>query len=609
MQILYTRSFHKKTRLLAYEESRCYEAIAQFQGDPWHPSLNFEPLGSAPHQNHCSIRASKELRIILAVEPDFQRPELVVLVNMGHHDNVYEWSERRRYRTDPDEGLELSQFAKADEPLQDALAALANFEEWQLFLHPDQIPLVKRQYAGEARIRGGAGTGKTVVALHRAAELGRRFPGEKVLFTTFSRSLTNQQQTLFKRMPDAPDNVDFLNIDRIVWNLAGDDLKVVSKTENDAAFDRAYQSVVPGSCIEHCGPDYLREEIEYIIKGRGASREEYLDTDRFERFGRRLRFRRAERECCWRLMETWIRETPDGKADFPTLRVLARDKAWELDQPTYRAAIVDEAQDMTLTSMQLTRALVAGKPENLVPPDGLLILDDAAQHIYTGGYRLKWANIEVTGRSQTVQINYRNTGQIVKTAAAVRGDTLLAKEDNDQGAVVPATFARKDGSAPVFIRVQPMGESPVIAKEIRQLRQNERLPLEAIGVLMHHNEDVRKLAKFLEANNIPCALLSASRHGTLGEGVRVGTFDRSKGLEFQVVFIPRLGVSIFPGIDDSEQIEEASAGDIAAETRQLQLDRLYVGMTRATDRLYLLADEEPCPELEKAYDCFEWRRQ
>ena len=89
-----------------------------------------------------------------------------------------------------------------------------------LFLHPDQQALVDRQFAAEARIRGGAGTGKTVVALHRAAELGRRYDHDKILFTTFSKSLTDHLGRLFQDLPDAPPNVEFLNIDRIAAKLA-----------------------------------------------------------------------------------------------------------------------------------------------------------------------------------------------------------------------------------------------------------------------------------------------------------------------------------------------------------------------------------------------------
>ena len=108
-----------------------------------------------------------------------------------------------------------------------------------------------------------------------------------------------------------------------------------------------------------------------------------------------------------------------------------RDRANERDRVEYRTAIVDEAQDMSLVGMQLVRALIAGNPGNDVPPDGLPILDDAAQRVYASGFRLHWAGIQVTGRSEILQTNYRNTKPVVEAAKAVRGDTLPVREDND----------------------------------------------------------------------------------------------------------------------------------------------------------------------------------
>ena len=199
--------------LPAADKRRCDDAIRQFRNDPLHPGLNFERLGKHSKQNHCSIRASRELRLILAVEPDFQAPKVVLFVNMGHHDQVYLWAERQGFFTDPDDGLDMDSRPPAQGAGEDNAAILESFEDWQVFLHPDQEPLVKRQYADAARIRGAAGTGKTVVALHRAKELGHRFSGERVLFTTFSRSLTEHLKRLYGRIPDAAANVEFINID------------------------------------------------------------------------------------------------------------------------------------------------------------------------------------------------------------------------------------------------------------------------------------------------------------------------------------------------------------------------------------------------------------
>lgn len=622
MEIHSARSFYRafnRPSLSDNERARCTRAIERFSENPFHPSLNYERLGGSSGQNHCSIRASRELRVIMAVAPtEFQKPENVLLLHMGHHDAAYEWAARQNYHTHAKGAVNLGDVAPPDEAPAKAIPYLSDFEEWQLFLHPDQEPLVKRHYyGGEARIRGAAGTGKTVVALHRAAELGRRYADDKVLFTTFSRSLTEHLRQLYLRIPNAAENVVFLNIDRVAHGLVREaSMPWVDRHKVDEAFDAAYESVIRGTALERCSREYLKEEVEKIIKGRAATREEYLDTGRFERLGRRHKLKRTDRELCWRLREAWDKGM--RRADttsFPDILIEARDRARTRSTGEYRAIIVDEAQDMTLVGMQLVRALVAGRPENRVPRDGLLILDDAAQRIYAGGFRLSWAGLQVKGRSEILTTNYRNTRAIVEAAMAVRGEFLPVKEDNDDGAALHAKFAKKTGPLPVFIPVGPQGEIPAIAQEIRKLVDEGGVTHESIGVLMRSNYDAERSGKWLSDNGIPCAMLRTMRAGALGDGVRVGTFDRSKGLEFHAVFIPRLGTSVFPHKEADGPLQRMIPGlptrvreptDEEREAQQLELDRLYVGMTRATERLYLIADETPCPEIENAKDFLQW---
>ena len=619
MEIISARSFYRafnRASLSEDERTRFNNAIHRFSSDPFHPSLNYERLGRRSRLNQCSIRASRKLRVILAVEPEFQNPEKVMLLYADHHDSAYQWARRREYHTEAERAVNLREVAPPDADPVKALSSLLDFEEWQLFLHPDQEPLVKRHYAGgEARIRGAAGTGKTVVALHRAAELGRRYAGDKVLFTTFSRSLTQHLQQLYLRIPNAPENVVFLNIDRVARGLVREaSMRWVDPPKVAKAFDAAYAMVVRGTALERCSQDYLKEEVEKIIKGRAATREEYLDTGRFERLGRRHKLKRADRELCWRLREVWDKGM--RRADttsFPDVLIEARNQAQARSAREYRAAIVDEAQDMTLVGMQLVRALVAGRPENRVPRDGLLILDDAAQRIYAGGFRLSWAGLQVKGRSEILTTNYRNPRPVVEAAKAVRGEVLPVMEDNDDGAALHAEFVREKGPLPVFIQVGRKDEVRTIAQAVRQLVDEESVTHDSIGVLMRSNDDAERAGKALSGMGIPCSMLRGMRDGALGDGVRVGTFDRSKGMEFRAVFIPRLGASVFPHTEAGRPLQPAIPGlptmvreptDEEREARQLDLDRLYVGMTRATERLFLIADETPCPEIENARPFF-----
>ena len=146
MEIHSARSFYRafnRPSLSDNERTRCTRAVEIFSENPFHPSLNYERLGGSSRQNQCSIRASQELRVILAADPDFSNPESVLLLYAGHHDAAYRWASRRGYYTDAEGTVNLGDVARPDEAPANAISSLSDFEEWQLFLHPDQEPLVR----------------------------------------------------------------------------------------------------------------------------------------------------------------------------------------------------------------------------------------------------------------------------------------------------------------------------------------------------------------------------------------------------------------------------------------------------------------------------------
>ncbi len=608
----FRRSNPKQSNLQQSDIKRCISAVDKFQNDIHHPGLNFERLGPRSKQNHWSIRASQELRVILAVDLDNNsKPVRFASVNMGHHDQMYDWSNRQGYYTNLDdrelvyEPLAISTQGKTDPDLLPP----ERFEEWMLFLSNRKRSLVERTYySGAARIRGAAGTGKTVIALHRAAMLGKRYPDDRILVTTFSRSLCGYMESLFARMPNRCENVDFINVDRLAY-------KVLTSAElseeidlKDDAFNAAYQKTVPEEVRTRLDPEYMKEEIRRVIKGRDASREEYLDTGSFERLGRIRSFKKRDREICWNLREAWDCEMQVRKmTSFEDRLLKARDRVWEEGTPRYRCAIVDEGQDMTLVGIQLVRALVAGGPESQLRPDSILMMDDTAQRIYPGGYRPRWANLDYTGNSTTLNVNSRNSKAIFEAARAVRGDVLIGKDANDDGAAEDVKFERDSGELPMLLKTSEKGEAKVILKEIVDLITNEGFSPEEIAVLVWRSSDVFDLENYLNNKGIPCFNLKGLRDEPIGQGVRIGTFDRAKGMEFLVVFIPRLGKSRFP-LDESSLVDSESLPSEIEEKRQLNLDRLYAAMTRARDLLYLIVDEDPCKEIDRAYDYFQFKR-
>ena len=282
-------------------------------------------------------------------------------------------------------------------------------------------------------------------------------------------------------------------------------------------------------------------------------------------------------------------------------KIRARDVAQEFPRAHYRCVVVDEAQDMTLVEMQLVRALVAGAPANPVPDDGLLILDDPAQRIYAGGYRLRWAGLDIAGRAHLLKRNYRNVPAIFRAAKRVRGNALVTVENEDDKLILDAelAFPESEDERPILALVDSKGEIPHLREKIREICASERYTSNEIAVFFKHNHQVDATIKYLESGGISCAQLT--RDGFSGIGVRVGTYDRARGLEFRAVFLPRLGVTQFPhSNEDSAETKQHSDPDQHLESRQLELDRLYIAMTRARELLFLIADEEPCDEIRRA---------
>ena len=304
-------------------------------------------------------------------------------------------------------------------------------EDWMVFLHPDQRDVVSKQYAGPSRVRGAAGTGKTVVGLHRAAWLAEQNRGklvtQPILFTTYIKSLPPVFESLYLRLPSArAGEVEFVHVDRLarqVCTRAGDKVNTAPR-EIDAAFATAFKRVVyPGTPLGDAGfgRQYLRDEITAVVKGRGiADLDAYLEI---QRTGRRAPMGRAQRTQVWDLMREWDEQMAKrGTIDFADVLLRARDHARKAGAPTYSSIIVDEAQDLTLVGLQLLRALVNG-PDGTDRENGLMILGDGAQRIYAGGFKLRQAGVEVRGRTTLLSTNYRNTDEIIDIAQAVAGDT------------------------------------------------------------------------------------------------------------------------------------------------------------------------------------------
>jgi hypothetical protein len=444
-------------------------------------------------------------------------------------------------------------------------------EEWMTFLPLEQYDLVVQDWSGPARITGVAGTGKSVVALHRAAYLARRRSG-LVLYTTFAKNLPNVQAALLERLdPCAVDGVEFANLHAWAVRLLKRRGRPVRPDHGRGWFDLAWLRVGRRSTLAtlRLDPGYWHEEIEYVIKGRGlVTLEEYL---RVERHGRRTPIQARHREAVWEMFTEYERIRRErGGHDWADVLLLALDELCREPEREYSAVIADEVQDLTLVGVKVLHALAGDGP------NGLLLVGDGRQAVYPGGFRLADAGVQVRGRSRILKRNYRNGTAIFERAQ--RFINAVSIDDIDDA----------PDAQPVDLSGQPAGE--VIELTLPTMADIGQALVEAIGrlpdgppgkgaaaVLCATNHDAERYLRRLTRAGVGAENL-AGYSGRTSDTVKVGTLRRAKGLEFKLVFMPGYDQFIRRAVRHGYASEEWLA---------MARNQVYVGMTRARDTLWL----------------------
>ncbi|WP_022902722.1 UvrD-helicase domain-containing protein, partial [Curtobacterium sp. B8] len=335
-----------------------------------------------------------------------------------------------------------------DEELVDQLldgVLEAPIETWMASLDPAQAKLVRRSFNGPARIRGAAGTGKTVVGLHRAAYLARA-TGGRVLFTTYIRTLPAVLESLLERLaPDLVGRVHFVNVDAFANQL----LKARGITFDLDALEARRAFSTAWNAVSASGPlkaarftrRYWEEEIASVIKGRGLT-----DFDQYAelaRVGRRHALPVEARQAVWDLYERYTSELRSrGVSDFQDVVLLARDAVRAAPLDDYAAVIVDEAQDLSCAMVSLLHALVGDRP------DGLTLIGDGQQTIYPGGYTLSEVGISLAGRGVVLDVNHRNTAEILEFAKQMVADDQYVDIEGVDGAGDAVSAVTRSGERP-----------------------------------------------------------------------------------------------------------------------------------------------------------------
>ena len=504
---------------------------------------------------------------------------------------------------------------ESDEDLRRAIEGLS-FAEWQLFLHPQQRALVERRANGPMRLSGGAGTGKTVIAVHRAVELAKRDKADgqepRILLTTYTRNLADdlrrQVAQLEPRLPFteklSEPGVMVSGLDRVarmILQHAGAKISPIAQEVIGQPRGRVltyprenvWQEVLTlmGDELPEGlrSADFLESEYELIVlPQRVTTLKQYL---RVRRPGRGVALDRSKRAAVWKAMERYRDRNADlGVTSFDEQLALAA--AWldykaALGTPRpFRHVLVDEAQDLTPAHLQLLRALVEPGP------DDLFLAEDSHQRIYGKKITLSHYGIQVRGRSRRLTRNYRTTRQNLDVAFGILDPGTY--EDMEGQAEEHHYVSPRSGPEPLLLHASDRADELSKAAELltvwlEQDRDSEDSAPETIAILVRDRYQRDAVVNGLAQHGVEVRAVDREAAGR-GRPV-VMTMHRAKGLEFRKVLLFDVSINAIPRSLRDQQYSDADRDDALLRERSL----LYVAATRARDQLAISWSGEASP--------------
>lgn len=459
----------------------------------------------------------------------------------------------------------------------------APLERWVAFLHPSQRSLVDKTFNGPAKVTGSAGTGKTTVAMHRARRLARE--GKEVLLTTFVKTLSENILRQLRLLCTRSE------LDRIqVSTVHARALAIVRSVDSraDIAGTKEVLQLLDRMRLQHAptlDAAFVRAEWENVVQIQGIAT--WADYRSAKRSGRGKPLSVAERKTLWQVFDG-VLDALRGRRHYDWAGICRYAEelltAGKVTSPYY-AVLVDEVQDLKAPELRFLRALCAA---NL---GELMLVGDAGQRIYPGGFSLGALGIDVRGRSTVLRLNYRTTEQIRRAADAVLG---IEADDLDSGKEARnKTRSLLRGPEPE-LRGYDLHEAELEAGVARIRRWiASGIPARAIAVFVRTNRRADQALDALTKAEVPAAAL-ADADDLPATGVQVGTMHRAKGLEFRAVLVLDCSAGVVPNTATLDAQTDPHDRE-TAEERERRL--LYVAMTRARDQLAISWTRQPSPFL------------
>ena len=685
MQFRIADTFTASLAKLTGEEQKAVKTAAfDLQMNPTTPGLSFHKLDRAKDKNFWSVRAGRDIRLIV-----HRTASGLLLAYVDHHDAAYRWAERRRIERHPRTGaaqiveiretvhevagpsrgaveppgaaakpalfadapedellgygvpgewlddvrranedslldlaehlpaeaaealLQLATGGAPDRPAPEADAGtdpfahpdaqrrfriVANMEEleraleypwekWTVFLHPAQRRIVERAYGGPARVSGAAGTGKTIVALHRAVHLAHTHPDSRILLATFSDALANALRVRLGRLiynrPSVAERLEVRSMGAIARRLYEANFGAP-----DLAGDDEVRALIDRTAAEagerRFGPHFLWTEWSRVVDAwQLESWKDYRDV---ARLGRKTRLSEAQRATLWTIFSKARAVLAErGRVTEPGLfRRLERHFAAARRSP-FDFCVIDEAQDIGVPALRFLAALGSGRSESL------FFAGDLGQRIFQTPFSWRALGVDVRGRSHTLSINYRTSHQIRRQADRLLPDELADVDgiaERRRGAV--SAFNGPDPEIRIFESAE--AERAAVAGWLAARRQEGYAPHE-IGVFVRSEVEMDRARDAVRSVGMSIAMLD-DRPVSAPGSVSVGTMHLAKGLEFRAVAVAACDDEIVPL---QSRIESVADETDLAEVYETERHLLYVACTRARDRL-LVTGVEPASE-------------
>jgi hypothetical protein len=463
------------------------------------------------------------------------------------------------------------------EELEQALAY--PWDKWSVFLHPAQRELVGRRFGGPARVAGTAGTGKTVVALHRAVQLARRRPDARVLLTTFSVTLARLLRQKLRRLTASDGTLAGRIVVTPIDDVAIELYEKSFGTPRIAtpAMMRTLLTSISREVGGHAFSErFLAQEWADVVDvWRLTTWELYRDV---ARLGRKTRLGEKQRQQLWKIFELAEQRLREGGMFTPAMILTAVTRESEAGAaPAFDFVVVDEAQDVNVPQLRFLAALGTNRP------DALFFAGDLGQRIFQTPFSWKSLGVDVRGRSSTLRINYRTSHQIRRQADRLLGPELADVDgivEDRRGAVSVFNGPEPD----VRIVESPEAEAEVIAGWLR-LRSGEGVAPEEIGVFVRSEDQLARAKKVVVGAGLGVTMPAAGSDPEPGK-VALMPMHQAKGLEFKAVVVAACDDDVLPLQSRIESVtDDSDLEDVYNTERQL----LYVACTRARDHLLVTA--------------------